>query len=387
MAEIDRAPAVTAAAEPAEGASRRERYFAAGQWRLIWRRFRRHRLGMIGGGVAFFIYLVAAFAEFLAPSTLEAYAPAYRLSPPMPVTLLHVDEAGSRHFGLFTHPMVQTVDRVTLRRTLSPDRSKVVPLGFFVKGEPYRFWGLFEADIHFFGTTDGKTPFMLLGGDRLGRDLLSRIIYGARISLSIGLAGVFISFILGVIIGGISGYFGGWIDDLLQRLVEILDSIPTVPLWIGLAAVIPLSFSPELVYFLITLILAFIGWTGLARVVRGRFLALKAEDYIVAARLDGASPMRVIVRHMIPSFTSHIVAAVSLAVPGMILAETSLSYLGIGLRPPVVSWGVLLQDAQNIRSIVQAPWLMLPGAAVIVTVLSLNFFGDGLRDAADPYSN
>lgn len=365
---------------------RRDRRLVAGQWQLIWLRFRKHKLGLAGGIAALLIYLIALFAEFLAPSTLEAYAPTYRLAPPMPIEFIHTRADGSWELLLHTHPLVPSIDKAAMRRTLAPDLTKTVPLGFLVQGEPYRFWGLFPTNIHFFGAADGKTPVYFLGGDRLGRDLLSRIIYGARISLSIGLAGVAISFLFGVIIGGVSGYFGGWTDNLIQRVVEILDSIPTVPLWIGLAAVIPLSLAPELVYFLITLILALISWTGLARVVRGRFLALKTEDYIVAARLDGASPLRIIVRHMVPSFTSHIIAALSLAIPGMILAETALSYLGIGLRPPVVSWGVLLQDGQNIRTITEAPWLLLPGVAVIVTVLALNFLGDGLRDAADPYA-
>lgn len=365
---------------------RRDKRLVAGQWQLIWLRFRKHKLGLVGGIAALLIYLIALFAEFLAPSTLEAYAPTYRLAPPMPIEFIHTRADGSWELLLHTHPLVPSIDKAAMRRTLAPDLARTVPLGFLVHGEPYRFWGLFATDIHFFGAVDGNTPVYFLGGDRLGRDLLSRIIYGARISLSIGLAGVAISFLFGVIIGGVSGYFGGWTDNLIQRVVEILDSIPTVPLWIGLAAIIPLSLAPELVYFLITLILALISWTGLARVVRGRFLALKTEDYIVAARLDGASPLRIIVRHMVPSFTSHIIAALSLAIPGMILAETALSYLGIGLRPPVVSWGVLLQDGQNIRTITEAPWLLLPGVAVIITVLALNFLGDGLRDAADPYA-
>lgn len=374
-------------ARAARLARKRDRYLAAGQWALIWRRFRRHTLGLIGGGVAVLIYLIAIFAEFLAPTTLEDYTAAYRFAPPMPLEIVHVTEDGSWQWGLHTHPLVPTVDKVKMRRTLAPDRDTIVPVALFVPGEPYKLWGLWPTDIHLIGTGDPKVPLMLLGGDRLGRDLLSRIIYGARISLSIGLVGVAISFALGVVIGGISGYVGGVTDNLIQRLVEILDSIPSVPLWIGLAAIIPLTLAPELVYFLITLILALIGWTGLARVVRGRFLALKSEDFIIAARLDGASTLHIILRHMVPSFMSHIIAALSLAIPGMILAETALSYLGIGLRPPVVSWGVLLQDAQNIRTIVEAPWLLLPGVAVIITVLALNFFGDGLRDAADPYAN
>ncbi len=373
------------AAPAAAPSRRRESHVAAGQWRLIWRRFRRHRLGVAGGLAAALLYLIAIFAEFVAPTTLEDYTPRYRLAPPMPVQLVHTEPDGSWRILLHTHPLVNTVDRSTMRRGFVVDESIAVPLGLFVRGTPYRLWGLVPSDIRLFGTRGGE-PFFLLGADGLGRDLFSRIVHGARISLSIGLAGVAISFVIGVLVGGISGFFGGWIDTATQRLIEILDSIPSVPLWIGLAAIIPLTLAPGLVYFLITLILAFIGWTGLARVVRGRFLTLKEEDYILAARLDGASPLRIVVRHMVPSFTSHIIAALSLAIPTMILAETTLSYLGIGLRAPVVSWGVLLQDAQNIRTIVEAPWLLLPGAAVIVTVLALNFLGDGLRDAADPYT-
>jgi len=226
----------------------------------------------------------------------------------------------------------------------------------------------------------------LLGADRLGRDVLSRTVAGTRISLTIGLVGVTLSLFLGVLLGGVSGYFGGWVDTLIQRLIEFLQSIPAIPLWMGLAAAIPLTMPPLRVYFLITVILSIIGWAGLARVVRGRFLSLKTEDFVIAAKLDGCSDLRIIMRHMVPSFMSHIIAVVTLAIPGMILAETALSFLGIGLRPPIVSWGVLLQEAQNIRSVATAPWLFWPGAGVIIAVLALNFLGDGLRDAADPYA-
>jgi peptide/nickel transport system permease protein len=260
-------------------------------------------------------------------------------------------------------------------------------MGFFVRGPEYEMWGgAFTGDLHFFGPKDPERKVFILGADRLGRDVLSRMIYGSRVSMSIGLVGVAISLILGVLLGGISGYFGGIADTFIQRIIEFLRSIPEIPLWMGLAAAIPLAWPPLRVYFAITVILSLIGWTGLGREVRGRFLSLRDEDFVTAARLDGASELRVIGVHLVPSFMSHIIASLTLAIPQMILSETALSFLGLGLRPPVVSWGVLLQEAQNVRSIANAPWLFWPGVAVVIAVLALNFLGDGLRDAADPYS-
>ena len=262
-----------------------------------------------------------------------------------------------------------------------------IPIGFFVRSQPYKLIGLFDTTIHLFGPKDGETWFYLLGADRMGRDVLSRIIHGGRISLSIGLIGVFISLFLGIIIGGFSGYIGGRVDNAIQRFIEFLISMPTIPLWMGLSAALPQDWSPLMIYLAITIILSLRGWTGMARVVRGRFLSLRGEDFVLAARLNGASELRIIFRHMVPSFLSHIIASVTLSIPGMILSETSLSFLGLGIRPPLVSWGILLRDAQHVRSVVQTPWLLVPGLAVVVAVLALNFVGDGLRDAADPYSH
>jgi peptide/nickel transport system permease protein len=284
------------------------------------------------------------------------------------------------------------IDQAALRRTFVVDEAQVIPIGFFIQGVPYKMWGLFETDIHFIGPVEYDqdperitTPMYLLGADRLGRDLLSRIIYGTRISMSIGLVGVIISFVLGILLGGLSGYYSGTVDNIIQRTIEFLRSIPEIPLWLGLAAALPQTWGPLQIYFGITIILSLLGWTGLARVVRGRFLSLRTDDFVLAARLDGNSEMRIIWVHMVPSFMSHIIASLTLAIPGMILAETALSFLGLGLRPPVVSWGVLLQDAQNIRAVGTAPWLLWPGFAVVIAVLALNFLGDGMRDAADPY--
>jgi peptide/nickel transport system permease protein len=263
--------------------------------------------------------------------------------------------------------------------------SEKYPIRLFVHGDPYKLWGLFEGNLHLIGTQDERAPLYILGTDRMGRDMLSRIIYGARISLSVGLVGVFLNMILGVLIGGVSGYYGGTLDLAVQRSIEFLRSMPTIPLWLSLSAALPPNWHPLTIYFAITLILSLIGWTGLAQVVRGRFLSLRNEDFVMAAKLSGSSELRIVVFHMVPSFLSYLIASLTLAVPGMILGETTLSFLGVGLRPPVVSWGVALREAQSLRNVALAPWLLLPGVFVVISVLAFNFMGDGLRDAADPY--
>ncbi|HVU13889.1 MAG TPA: ABC transporter permease [Phototrophicaceae bacterium] len=359
----------------------------AKQWQLIWWKFRRHRLALLGGIITILIYLVAIFAEFLAPFTPDMYASKYTYAPPQPIHIIDYDASGNIQFAPFVNGYKVVTDYAAGRRNFVTDPTVKIPIGFFVHGTPYKLIGIFNTDIHLIGPLNQSDPMYILGADHLGRDMLSRTLYGTRVSVTIGLVGVAISLFLGILLGGISGYFGGWLDILIQRVIEFLNSIPSIPLWLALAAAIPADIPPLTVYFLITIILSVIGWTGLARVVRGRFYALKTEDFVKAAQLDGCSPLRIILRHMVPSFMSHIIAVVTLAIPGMILAETALSFLGIGLREPIISWGVLLQEAQNIRAIAQAPWLFWPGVAVVVTVLSLNFLGDGLRDAADPYAH
>jgi peptide/nickel transport system permease protein len=357
---------------------------AAGQWTLIWRKFLAQKVALFCGGVILALYLIGAFAEFLAPGLPDTSRAQYTYAPPQSLGLF----TPGGEFQLHVKGYTVEIDKAALRRTFVVDDSIIVPVGLFVEGPTYKFWGLFEANRHLIGPLDPTQPMFLLGADRLGRDLLSRLIHGTRISMSIGLIGVSLSLLLGVVLGSISGYFGGWVDTSIQRIIEVVSAMPTIPLWLGLAAAIPLTWSPINVYFVITIIVSLLGWTGLAREVRGRFFALRNEDFVTAAKLDGSSERRVIFRHILPSLTSHILAVVTLAVPSMIIAETSLSFLGVGLKAPVVSWGVLLQDAQNIRSISTAPWLLIwPSLAVVIAVLSFNFFGDGLRDAADPYES
>lgn len=372
------APEVTPAADAAA-------LSAASQRKLVWWSFRRHRLAMAGLVVTVVFYTVALFADFLAPYPADHFDPDYTYAPPQQLHVVDMSGDGW-DWGPYVHGYTLHQDPQTLALSFEVDESQRSHIGFFVRGYPYRLLGLFEIDWHLFGPADPDgPPVYLLGADRLGRDLLSRVIHGTRVSMSIGLVGVAVAFVLGIILGGISGYLGGWVDTVIQRMVEFFLSLPTLPLWLGLAAAIPRGWGPLTRYFAITVVLAMIAWTALAREVRGRFLALREEDFVTAAVLDGAGRPRIIFGHMLPSFTSHLIATLTLAIPAMILAETALSFLGLGLQAPVVSWGVLLQEAQNVRVIADAPWLLLPGVAVVTAVLALNFLGDGLRDAADPY--
>lgn len=359
----------------------------ASQWRLIWTKFVQNKVALFAGMVILFFYFVALFAEFLAPTDPTHAQPRLTYAPPQEIGFFIEDETGQRDFQPHVTGYAMQVDPESLRRSFAPDPENIIPIGFFVKGAAYKLWGLIPMEIHLIGPLKPRDQMNFLGTDKLGRDVLSRLIYGARVSMSIGLIGVFSSLIIGTVLGALSGYFGGWVDLSVQRLIEVISAMPTIPLWLGFAAAIPLTWSPLKVYFIITLIVSLLAWTGLAREVRGRFLALRNEDFVTAAKLDGSSTRRVIFRHILPSLTSHILAVVTLAIPTMIVAETALSFLGIGLKAPVVSWGVLLQDAQNIRTIASAPWLIWPGGAVVVVVLAFNFLGDGLRDAADPYDH
>jgi peptide/nickel transport system permease protein len=359
---------------------------SASQWRLMWWQFRRHKMAMASLVILLLIILVAAFCEFIAPFAPDAFTPRYTYAPPQRLHFFDRDASGNLAWRPYVNGYKVTIDPVALRRTFVIDETVKYPVGFFVASDPYPMWGgLFTPETKLIGPVNKGDPVFLLGADRLGRDMLSRIAYGTRISISIGLIGVSLSLFLGIVLGGISGYKGGVVDNVIQRVIEFILSLPTTPLWLGLAAAMPSNWPPLRIYFAITIILSLIGWTNLARVIRGKFLSLRTEDFVTAARLDGASEPRIIFRHMAPSFVSHIIAEVSLAIPAMILAETALSFLGLGLQPPIVSWGVLLQEAQNIRAISTAPWLFAPGVAVVLTVLALNFVGDGLRDAADPY--
>jgi peptide/nickel transport system permease protein len=359
-----------------------ERVSVASQWQLMWWRFRRHRLAMVGSAVVLGFYLAVVFADFLAYADPLASEAQRSLLPPQRIQWFDGGRWAPHVYGLAGRR-----DPVTLKRVYTPDPERKIPVRFLVQGFEYRLLGVFSMSLHLIGV-EGARPeesLFLIGTDEQGRDLWSRLMYGTRASLTIGLAGVAISLVLGVFLGGISGLYGGAIDTVIQRVIEILRSIPTIPLWMGLAAAVPNHWSVGQVYFAITIIISLIGWTELARVVRGRFLSLREEDFVMAAELAGCGQMRIIFTHLVPSFLSHIIAATTLAIPAMIISETSLSFLGLGLRPPAISWGVLLQQAQTIQALALSPWLLAPSAPVIVVILALNFMGDGLRDAADPY--
>ena len=360
---------------------------SASQWRLIWWRFLDHRLAVWSAALVVMLYVLAVFAEFVSPASPSASSGRYTYAPPQAIHLFHRDAAGSLTFRPHVLGYRVTVNPTTFSRSFQPDPERVIDIRLFPQVQPYRMWGLIDVNRRLIGPAEAGQPFFLLGADRLGRDVLSRLIHGARISLSVGLIGVLLSLVLGIVIGGFSGFLGGRVDLVVQRVIEILRSLPTIPLWLGLAAAMPRDWNSLQIYFAMTIILSLVGWTELARVVRSRFLSLRHEDYVIAAQIEGMSTTRVIVRHMLPAMTSHVIATATLAVPTMILAETALSFLGLGLQPPTVSWGVLLQEAQNIRSISTAPWLLVPGLLVTVTVLAMNFLGDGLRDAADPYGH
>lgn len=367
-------------------AQRDEAFFRAGQWQLVWWKFRRHRLAQIAMVVLGLLYFIAIFAEVIAP-----YDPLHRMKEftGMTPTPVHIIDAQGNLRLPFVYKPVQSRDPETLRPIYVEDKTQIFPIKLFVQGDVYKLWGVFAANTHLYGTElqpkDIVIPVFLLGADTLGRDVLSRIFFAGRISLTVGLIGIFLAFVFGLTLGGIAGFFGGLVDEVVMRVIDVLLSLPQIPLWMSLAAALPQDWPPLQTYFFVTIILSIFGWTTLARVVRGKLLSLREEDYVMAAKLDGETEAAIITRYMLPGFASYIIVSLTISIPTMILGETALSFLGLGLQPPVISYGVLLQDAQNLKTISQLPWLLWPVAFVVTAVLMFNFLGDGLRDAADPY--
>ena len=367
-------------------AKSREDYYLASQWTLMGRKLKKHKLAQVSMVILGVLYFCALFANFLAPYDLEEFDGLYRNSKP---TTIYFEFEGE-YVGPYVCKLVKTIDRTNFTVTITEDTSEYYPVQFFVHGSEYKFLGLFTTDIHLFGVGEGSkggtgAKLMLFGADSLGRDLFSRVLYGSQVSLTIPFASAIISLFLGVLIGSLSGYFGGAFDIVVQRIIEVIGAVPQIPLWMALSAAIPPGISTVKMYFYMTLILSFINWTGMARVVRGKMLSLKNEDYVMAARLSGVSTWHIIWKHLVPGFLSYLIVSMTLGIPGSIVGETSMSYLGLGIKSPATSWGVLLQEASAVTEIASHPHKLIPIIFVVLTVLAFNFLGDGMRDAADPY--